>query len=170
MNNAICIDGDIYIMTFEEFKKKIRLLNDTEAEDIRKKYIHKFINMNAEGYHLQIESLHKFVDGYCYEGYLWDYIKNPIIIDDNYIRYIAQKNHDYVFVFWDIHSCERILIKDYWKFGKNTVIKLKLSDLIEGYRYLPEDIYIFDKSMSWTLIKTHEEIGDSPYVIKSGDI
>ncbi|MBQ9990736.1 MAG: hypothetical protein IJP31_07330 [Lachnospiraceae bacterium] len=63
-----------------------------------------------------------------------------------------------VFVFWDIHSKERIWSRYYWKFDKDAVLKIKYSTLLAGERYLPEDIYIFDCSFSWTLIQTHEEL------------
>lgn len=75
-----------------------------------------------------------------------------------------------VFVFWDIHSCERILIEDYWKFDKDSVIEIDFNVLLEGETYLPEDFYIFDKNMTWTLIKTHEDINGHCYCLKSGTI
>lgn len=36
--------------------------------------------------------------------------------------------------------------------------------------YLPEDIYIFDKSFKWTIILTHEEVEGERYCFKVGDI
>ena len=113
--------------------------------------------------------MHKFSDGYCYLGYLWDCIKNPIIIDSEYIKEIA-KDMGTVYVFWDINSCERIFIENYWRFEKDAVLKVDFATLIEGKNYLPEDIYIFDKNIQWTLIKTHEDIDGKCYCIKSGDI
>lgn len=68
------------------------------------------------------------------------------------------------------HSCERILIEDYWKFDKDSVIEIDFNVLLEGEAYLPEDIYIFDKNMTWTLIKTHEDINGHCYCLKSGTI
>lgn len=63
---------------------------------------------------------------------------------------------DYVFVFWDNHSCDRILIPDYWKFPKESCLRMKYGDLCRNKIYLPEDIYIFDNSFQWTIAFTHE--------------
>ena len=63
-----------------------------------------------------------------------------------------------------------VLIEDYWRFEKDAVLKLDFETLIEGEKYLPEDIYIFDKNITWTLIKTHEDIDGKSYCIKSGNI
>jgi len=60
---------------------------------------------------------------------------------------------------WDIHTCEKILIEDYWKFPKERVIKVDVTSLKEGLEYLPEDIYIFNYDFSWTYILTHEDDG-----------
>lgn len=58
--------------------------------------------------------------------------------------------------FWDIHSCERILIPDYWKFPKKSCLELNFNDLCSNRKFLPEDIYIFDRSFKWTIVFTHE--------------
>lgn len=91
------------------------------------------------------------------------------MIEELYIDKMAGKLNS-VYVFWDIHSCERIFIKDYWKFDKDPVLKLDIKMLLKGEKYLPEDIYIFDKSFTWTFIKTHEDIERKRYCLKSGDI
>ena len=61
-------------------------------------------------------------------------------------------------------------MKDYWKFDKDAVLKMDFEILLDGEEYLPEDIYIFDESMTWTLIKTHEDIDGKCYCLKSGKI
>lgn len=156
-------------MDLQTFKRKLQILNDDEGCEVRKEYINKFINTNDKSYQEQIKSKRKFVDGYCYLGYLWDYIKDPIVIEKNYIEALT-KNINVVYVFWDIHTCERICIKDYWKFDKTAVLKLELKTLLAGEKYLPEDIYIFDESLTWTVIKTHEDIDGNCYCLKSGKI
>lgn len=131
-------------MDFKTFQSNLKVLDKQTGNTIRSKYINEFVNTEHEQYHQQIQLKHKFRDGYCYAGYLWDYIKNPIIIDKKYFEVLADKINR-VFVFWDIHSCERILIEDYWKFDKDSVIEIDFNVLLEGEAYLPEDIYIFDK-------------------------
>ena len=46
---------------------------------------------------------------------------------------------------------------------KNTVKYISMQEV-------PQDIYIFDKNMTWTLIKTHEDINGHCYCLKSGTI
>lgn len=156
-------------MDFKVFMTKIEILNEKEGNEFRQKYIKKFVDTKHELYQKQILSRQKFLDGYCYLGYLWDYIKKPVIIEKEYLTALVPKVKE-VYVFWDIHSCERIFIKDYWKFDKDAVLKSDLKTLLEGEEFLPEDIYIFDVSMTWTLIKTHEDIEGKCYCLKSGTI
>lgn len=153
-------------MDLKTFKENLEILNEKEGNQLREKYIETFIDINSESYKKQIKIKHEFNDGYCYLGYLWDYLKNPIIIDKSYIAAVA-KGLDDIYVFGDIHTCERIFTKNYWKFGKTVVLKLKFETLLKGEEYLPEDIYIFDHSFTWTVIKTHEDINGKCYCLKS---
>ena len=156
-------------MDLKMFETKIEIIDKKKSDKIRRDYISKFVNTEHKLYKEQIMTLHKFKDGYCYLGYLWDYIKNPTIVDQNYITEMS-KYKNKIYVFWDIHSCERIFIDNYWKFRKDAVLKLELELLMKGEEYLPEDIYIFDETLSWTLIQTHEYINGNRYCLKSGDI
>lgn len=165
MYKVVAGDG----MDFSVFKDRIEICDKKLGETLRDQYCNKFVNVNEESYQEQIESRHKCIDGYCYLGYLWDHIINPIIIAE---EDIAKKAVDLgkVYVFWDIHSCERIFIKDYWKFDKDAVLKMNMATLLQGEGYLPEDIYIFDESFTWTFIKTHEDIRGMRFCLKAGEI
>ena len=73
-------------MDFKTFQSNLKVLDKQTGNTIRSKYINEFVNTEHEQYHQQKQLKHKFRDGYCYVGYLWDYIKNPIIIDkDNVV-------------------------------------------------------------------------------------
>lgn len=61
-----------------------------------------------------------------------------------------------VCVLWDLHSEQEIFIGDYWKFPRGAVLELAYPDLMAGLEYLPEDIYVFDRHYTWSLILTHE--------------
>lgn len=156
-------------MNFVDFVGKIEFLDKKRRSEYREKYIENFINSNDKSYREQIQLRHRFVDGYCYLGYLWDYIISPVVIEEEEIKEIAKKMGG-IYVFWDIHTCERIFIKDYWKFDKDAILKMNVETLLQGEEYLPEDIYIFDESFSWTLIKTHEDINGNRFCLKSGNI
>ena len=56
-----------------------------------------------------------------------------------------------------INSNEKILIPDYWKYPKNRILhceKWSADFKID----LPEDIYVFDDTFSWSIVYTHEEM------------
>lgn len=156
-------------MDFVGFKSAVIKLGAFEKSNIRKKYIEKFVNTESDVYQEQINALRKYRDGYCYQGYLWDCIIGSTIVDEDFIARAVSANEQ-VYVFWDIHSSERILIKDYWKFEKDDVLQMSMKLLVENEVFLPEDIYIVDKDITWTLIKTHEDIDGKRYCMKSGNI
>ena len=154
-------------MKFDEFKASVTLLDKEQRNFLRNKYIMTFIDVNSEWYHEWIEKRKRYCDGDCYLGYLWDCLKAKDLIDKAYIEHLHGQLGQ-VFVFWDIHSCERIFIKDYWKFDKDAMLFVDFDVLLQGTKYLPEDIYIFDQTFKWTLILTHEDIDGIPYYLKSG--
>lgn len=156
-------------MNLIDFKKNIHILNSKESDIVRNMYIQKFVNTHTESYSKQIKTKRKFSDGYCYTGYLWDHLYEAEMIDENSI-YSYKNNLKMIYVFWDIHSADRIWIKDYWKFGKTTVLQLQFNLLLDGLRYLPEDIYICDRTFEWSLIMTHEDIENRRYCLKCGQI
>jgi len=156
-------------VNLEIFKENIIVLNDIDGERARKRYIETFVDTKGEFYKTYIQKRHKYIDGYCYTGYLWDILYHKIAVSEEYIQEIAKNMND-IYVFWDIHSCERILIEDYWKFEKNNVLKMNISTLILGLDYLPEDIYIFDEKCKWSFIFTHEYTDNHRYCLLCGDI
>ena len=143
-------------MELENFKKHIRILSKEEAEAYRNRYIEKYINTSSEYYKNNIETVEEFSDGLCYVGYLWDVLKSPSFINEDqiegYRKFLKQ-----VVVFWDNNSRDRIFIKDYWKFGKKDVIELDYNLLLDHLEFFPEDIYITDKTLQWTIVFTHED-------------
>jgi hypothetical protein len=88
---------------------------------------------------------------------LWDCLKNPrrIALRALLKRVLGKKQ---VFVLWDIHSSDRIWIRDYWLFPKSSVLEVPTEVLVSNLVFLPEDVYLFDKSFRWSLILTHEDI------------
>lgn len=153
-------------MNFMEFKSMIICENQIMKRKIREQYIKEFINVNHQYFYKDIKKLHKYRDGLCYNGYLWDYLKKGILIsEDDLNKKLISMNNDFVYVMWDIHSEEKIFIENYWKFQKDDILKMNPEIFLKGESFLPEDIYIFDKDMTWTLIKTHEDIGEERYCL-----
>ena len=145
-------------MELEIFKRHLRILGKEEAERYRDLYIKKFVDpyTHAQCYQERIEQLYEFSDGFCYEGYLWDFLKSPTFIHEEQIeeyRKILKK----VLIFWDNHSKDLIYIKDYWKFGKKTMVRVDYNLFLDHAHFFPEDVYLTDETLQWTIVFTHED-------------
>lgn len=143
------------IYTLEEFKQNVLIFSKEQSENIRKRYIETFINTEKDYYKKRIKILKDCVDGECYKGYLWDCLKNPVVVSFEEMKSNICKLDD-VCVMWDIHSKEQIFIEDYWKFDKNDIVNMNSKLLMNNLVYLPEDIYIFDENFGQSYILTHE--------------
>lgn len=155
-------------LNLDEFKSQVKIVPNESSKKYRAEYIEKFVNTDCEHYKKYINTLREFSDGMCYTGHLWDCLieHSAIKVEDIYkYRGIL----DEVLVFWDIHSKDRIWIEDYWKFSKDSMLKLKFETLIDNLDYLPEDIYVFDELIEWTLILTHEDINGERLCEQSGE-
>jgi len=97
------------------------VLDDKKSNTLRCKYIDTFVNTNSPYFKENIEQKNIFCDGLCYTGYLWDFLIVTVMITEAEADRLLQEKRN-VFVMWDIHSCERILIPDYWKFPKSSVL------------------------------------------------
>ncbi|EFW28883.1 hypothetical protein HMPREF9555_01955 [Selenomonas artemidis F0399] len=131
-------------------------MEDRKAEAYRKLYINKYIDTYAEDYKEYIEDLYPFSDGLRYMGYLWDFLKSPTFIHEEQIeeyRKILKK----VLIFWDNHSKDLIYIKDYWKFGKKTMVRVDYNLFLDHAHFFPEDVYLTDETLQWTIVFTHED-------------
>ncbi len=141
--------------SLEEFQQKTIVIQGERADILRQAYIDRFVDTESELYKTRIAVRRPFRDGLFYTGYLWECLKHSERIAEDQIN-DDRLLDKIVYVFWDLHSSEKIWIKDYWKFPKDAVLQLKYRDVLQGSQYLPEDIYIFDDSMEWSLIFTHE--------------
>ncbi len=130
------------------------ILDSTKSDMLRCKYINSFIDTSSSYYKKYIEQKTQFSDGLCYTGYLWDCLLKPTVISEYKADQILQGKRN-IFIMWDIHSCEKILIPNYWKFPKAKII---CTDAWEKSfePNLPEDVYVFDDTFSWSVIFTHE--------------
>ena len=130
------------------------VLDSAKSDDLRRQYIKTFVDTGSSYYIENIEHKKMFSDGQCYIGYLWDCLINPNVVSEYKADQLLQEKRK-IFIMWDIHSCERIFIPDYWKFPKSRI--LYIDDWIETFKSeLPEDIYLFDDTFGWSIIYTHE--------------
>ena len=156
-------------MDISDTMKNVTIVSGEEQLKIRNAYCASFLNTKDDGYKENIATSHNYSDGYCYNGYMWDYLTTPTIAEEHGLIKAIEKLKK-IHVLWDIHSCERIFIEDYWKFGKDNIFLLDGDILMKILHLLPEDIYIFDEKYTWTIILTHEYIDNARYCLISGDV
>ena len=130
------------------------ILDSAASDCLRCKYIETFVNTKSLYYVENIKQKTFFNDGLCYVGYLWDCLKKTNIISESEAEIFLQKKGK-VFIMWDIHSSEMILIPNYWKYPKTQILCADQWSN-EFKPNLPEDLYIFDDTFSWSIIYTHE--------------
>ena len=120
----------------------------------RQAYIEAFVDTSSEYYQRWIAQPRQFSDGIHYTGYLWDCLRSPSGITIQRFRHEVVR-HPEVFVMADDHSRDRIPAP-LWPYPPLSVACFKPQPLLESLDTLPEDIYVFDSSVSWTLVLTHE--------------
>ena len=140
------------------------VLDFDKSNAIRQKYIETFVDTESKYYAENIEKLIKFSDGLCYIGYLWDCFKNPMVISKDELEKVL-KDKKRFYVMWDIHSADSIFIPNYWKYPKSSILVVdNWSKEIKNE--LPEDIYLFDDTFTWSAVYTHEtDIKENQYCI-----
>ncbi len=144
------------MLSLGEFKERVTVITGAEADRIRDRYIERFVDTASEWYRAHIATRKRYRDGVYYSGYLWETLKNYRVIQEADILGDRDLLDGQIYAMWDLHSQEKILIGDYWKFPRGAVLQLAYDDLIAGLDHLPEDLYIFDREYSRSLILTHE--------------
>lgn len=133
----------------------MNILEKSQAELLRKKYIEKYVDVTGKAYNEKILKLYEMSDGLCYIGYLWDCFKSYILVDEIDCLNILAKKKNFM-IFWDINSSDYIRIENYWNYPKDAVLQIDSKEFIEKISTFPEDVYIFDETLSWTVVLTHE--------------
>ena len=132
----------------------ILVLDLKKSDELRDEYIKSFIDTSSSYYKENIKQKTLFNDGFCYSGYLWDCLLKPTVVTEYKAKQFLE-GKEIIYIMWDIHSNEKICTLDYWKFPKTQIILT--DEKIETLKSnLPEDIYVFDDTFSWTVVFTHE--------------
>ena len=135
-----------------------QILSPEDSTLWRQAYLEAFIDTSSEHYQRYIASRRQFSDGIHYEGYLWDHLRSPSRITIQRFRHEVIL-HPEVFVLADDHSRDRIPGAPLWPYRPYSVARFHPQVLLQSLEFLPEDIYVFDSSVSWTLVLTHENDG-----------
>ncbi len=131
------------------------ILSPEDSALWRQLYLEVFIETDSEHYQRTIAPLRTFSDGEHYTGYLWDCLRGPAIITFERFRHEVVRYPE-VLVTADNHSGDRIMGVPLWPYRGNSVARFTPPALLEPLDSLPEDIYVFDDSVAWTLVLTHE--------------
>lgn len=149
-------------MNFKEFNSLIKIINGDKAQDMRNEYIKYFINKNSDIYTNNICKKKKYSDGLYYSGYLWESLLSATVINEKILLGQMSLIKNELLLLWDLHSKEKIEVKDYWRFPREVILLGFARDFISGLEFLPEDIYFFDTQCERSYILTHEStIGDA---------
>lgn len=142
----------------------MKILTAKKSKQIRRHYFNKFLNKNTDLFQHEISKPKLCSDGFCYCGYMWDTFLNPQLISYNQaIKKIMYSK--FIYILWDINSCENIFIQNYWKYPKKRVLLIPTIEFKKISKTLPEDIYIFDETFEWTIALTHEDIDGTRYCL-----
>lgn len=141
------------------------LLDPTKSGVLRHDYIRAFVNTTQPYYRKGADQKSMLVGG-RYTGYLWDRLLNPSIILEHEADHLLRGKQK-IYIMWDMHLFEMILIPNYRRFPEP---KILYADIwTEAFKNdLPEDVYIFDDTLNWSIIYTHEtDENNNRYCLKT---
>jgi hypothetical protein len=143
------------------------VLSPADSALRRDAYLRAFVDTSSEYYKRYIAQPRQFSDGVHYEGYLWDCLREAQRITVQRFRNEVAR-HNEVFVMADDHSRDRVMGPPLWPYAPCSVARFKGYALLQTFDSLPEDIYVFDESVSWTIVLTHEHDDKRRYCVGIG--
>ena len=141
--------------------KNLITLSETKALEKRKEFIEKFVNQSSNYFSIYIQDPFIYKKQGTYIGYLWDCLKEKVIIDyEKAMEFITKQ--DNIYIMWDINKYSKKRY-DYFNdklmsvgFPIQTIIQTSGKDYLINEKTFPEDIYIYDNNFKWTIALTHE--------------
>ena len=155
-------DRSVGLLDLDDFRDRADVLLGDEAHRLRSDYVDAFVDTEHPYFHEYIAEMR---DG-LYFGYLWDILIGATLIPEDELGTLVPSNAS-VFAMWDLHGPDRIFIPDYWKFPVDAVLRLQYGTLMQGLHHLPEDLYIFDEDLRWTIVLTHEYLDGADRFVKA---
>ncbi len=148
------------------------VVEQERADMLRHEFVEKYTDKTLPFYQKTLR-MRQFFDGMCYMGYIWEVLKKPYDMITREAALTLLGNKAEVYVMWDIRTMKNVAQKFQYKVPKDRVIRtdgqslaeqlrVDFASLAEPVSFLPEDIYVFDDSLSWFIAFTHEpdERGD----------
>ncbi len=145
---------------------KYTIVDQALADRLRQDFIERFTDKTLPFYQKTLR-MRQFYDGMCYMGYIWEVLKKPYAIVTREAALALLSDRTEVYVLWDIRTMKNVAQAFHYKVPKDQVIRTEGAELAEQLRadfaplseqvsFLPEDLYVFDDSLSWFLVFTHE--------------
>ncbi len=142
------------------------VIDQAIADHLRHNFLETFTDKTLPFYQKTLR-MRRFSDGMCYMGYIWEVLKKPYTIITREAALALLCNKAEVYVLWDIRTIKNVAQRFQYKVPKDMVIRTDGQSLAEQLRadfaslaepvsFLPEDIYVFDDSLSWFIAFTHE--------------
>lgn len=149
--------------------ESVKILRPDESKALREAYITAFVDTSSKHYKEHVSVVTQFSDGLHYTGYLWDNLRNwRRITYEQLVQSIMR--YPKVNVMADNHSRDRVVNAPLWPYPTNSIILLSPNLLVQMLQALPEDFYVFDSSLAWTLIMTHEHDAEQRICIAAGNV
>lgn len=134
---------------------ELEILSREDSSLWRDAYIESFVETGSEHYQRRIAVKRAFSDGVHHAGYLWECLKSSLRITFERFRHELAKHTD-VLVMADDLSRDQVPGAPLWPYAAMSVARFEPQRLLRALSILPEDLYAFDESLSWSLILTHE--------------
>ena len=143
------------VRTLEGHDPNIRILSKESEAFFRQSYQHAFLDIKSPLYADRIVKLIE-IDGESYQtSYMRYILRNAKLISLSESIEILT-NHTKVLVIWDVNAVDYKYHDNYWKFGTWTIIEVTPEYLLSIDSDLPEDYYVFDCELSWSIVFTHD--------------
>ena len=139
----------------DEFLGCVQILPTPAADDIRVKFQKYFLDTDSDCFRDRVSELVRFPDGEYQRGYMWECLSSFTESDWGRCWAILRESAT-LYVLWDSHSAYHIQRPNYWRFGRSDVLECTPACLRQGLNLLPDDLYLVDRTFSWSVVRTHE--------------
>ena len=143
------------------FLEKVDVIEGPAALELRARWVDVFVDESGDYFQKQIRDWR-----FPYRGYLWDCLRGGQPVSETEVWHRAAKSGS-VYVMWDMHDSSRVAIPGYFRFSIGSVLVSSPGTIEVGHEFLPEVLYIFDKTFEWTTALTHEWVDQSRFCVLS---
>ena len=141
----------------------MQIIQGKEAVELRELYAETFLDTQGERYQRYVASSSMNYP----KGLMWDclpLLPNKKIWESERACLWQIERHTEVYVIWDVYAYgwgmwhpKPEAVPDFY--DTPSVIHMSAEEFLTRFKEFPDDIYVFDDSLAWTVILTHEYYG-----------